>query len=109
MPPVKGVLTEKTIFDILTFDSVPLFTEYFYAFTTIAFNFKLRNQATERLDAGYNLPGNNQDISALTQFRAALLKISNQISARNQAISSANIEPVYDILDPRNLPFDSEV
>ena len=106
---MKGILTEKSIFDILTFGSIPVFSQYFYGFTAFGFSFKLNNQATDRLDAGYNLPGNNQDISALTQFREALLKISNQISARNQAISSANIEPIYDVLDPRNLPFNSEI
>ena len=44
----------------------------------------------------------------LIHYRQGLLALSNKITARNAAIAKANIEPVYDLLDPKNLPFNSE-
>jgi hypothetical protein len=67
-PPVKGVLSDASIFSILTFNNVTIFSEFFIDFNSLGQFFNLRITAVERLDSGFNIPG-NYDISAFTAFR----------------------------------------
>jgi len=109
IPPVKGVLTDAAVFKILTFNNVTLFEEFFTSLNSFSYGFATFYTDSVRLDAGFNLPGNSYDNSAVTNFRWTLITLSNKITARNNAIKAANIEPVFDLLNPKNLPFNSFV
>jgi hypothetical protein len=46
---------------------------------------------------------------AVLKFRKALLELSQKISERNEKIKEEGIIPVFDYLDPKNLPFSSRI
>ena len=101
------MLTDAAVFNILTFNNVTLFVKYFNPLSSFSYAFTTFYVDAAKLDAGFNIPGNNFDNSALTNFRWNLITLSNSIASRNNAIKAANVEPVYELLDPRNLPFNS--
>lgn len=108
---MKGVLTEASVLSILTFNNnLPLFRQYFDGLEAFKLSFTIHNQPNELVDAAYFLPFYDASgPAAFQKFRSSLIDLSNKITARNIKVKAAGIEPVFTLLDPKNLPFNGAI